>query len=139
MEPLGFSSSYSSKFSLSSYLLFFFPRLSLPVIYLYVCLFTQSYPTLSDPMDCSLPGSSVHGILQARRLEWVAISFSRGSSWPGIKPASLVSPALQANSLPTEPWGKPVIYASLIVLILHFLSVPTLGSFCCLHEVKSSL
>ena len=35
-----------------------------------------------DPMDCSLPGSSVHGILQARILEWVAISFSRGSSWP---------------------------------------------------------
>ena len=35
-----------------------------------------------DPMDCSLPGSSVHGIFQARVLEWVAISFSRGSSWP---------------------------------------------------------
>ena len=39
-------------------------------------------PTLSQPMDCSPPGSSVHGILQARRLEWVAISFSRGSFWP---------------------------------------------------------
>ena len=39
-------------------------------------------PTLCDPMDCSLPGSSIHGILQARVLEWVAISFSRGSSWP---------------------------------------------------------
>ena len=38
--------------------------------------------TLSDPMDCGLPGSSVHGIFQARVLEWVAISFSRGSSWP---------------------------------------------------------
>ena len=38
--------------------------------------------TLSDHMDCSLPGSSVHGILQARILEWVAIPFSRGSSWP---------------------------------------------------------
>ena len=35
-----------------------------------------------DPMDCSLPGASVHGMLQARALEWVAISFSRGSSWP---------------------------------------------------------
>ena len=42
---------------------------------------TQSCPTLCDPMD-SLPGSSVHGILQARILEWVAISFSRGPSWP---------------------------------------------------------
>ena len=43
---------------------------------------TQSCPTLCDPMDCSLPGSSVHGIFQARVLEWVAISFSRGSSQP---------------------------------------------------------
>ena len=39
----------------------------------------QSCPTLCDPMDCSPPGSSVHGILQARILDWVAISFSRGS------------------------------------------------------------
>ena len=42
----------------------------------------QSCPTLCDPMDCSPPGSSAHGILQARILEWVAISFSRGSSRP---------------------------------------------------------
>ena len=44
--------------------------------------FTQWCPALCDPMDCSLPGSPLHGILQARVLEWVAISFSRGSSWP---------------------------------------------------------
>ena len=43
---------------------------------------TQSCPTISDPMDCSLPGSSVHGILQARILEWVAMPFARGSSQP---------------------------------------------------------
>ena len=42
----------------------------------------QSCPTLCDPVDCSPPGSSVHGILQARILEWVAISYSRGSSQP---------------------------------------------------------
>ena len=42
----------------------------------------QSCPTLCNPMDCSLPGFSVHGIFQARVLEWVAISFSRGSSQP---------------------------------------------------------
>ena len=42
----------------------------------------QSCPTLCDPMDCSLPGFSIHGILQARILEWVTISFSRGSSRP---------------------------------------------------------
>ena len=47
-----------------------------------VCEVAQSCPTLCHPMDCSLPGSSVHGIFQARILEWVAISFSRRSSWP---------------------------------------------------------
>ena len=46
----------------------------------------QSCPTLCDPMDCSLPGSSVHGIFQARVLECVAISFSRASSRPRIEP-----------------------------------------------------
>ena len=45
-------------------------------------LVTQSCPTLCDPVDCSLPGSSVHGIFQARVLEWVAIPFPRGSSQP---------------------------------------------------------
>ena len=42
----------------------------------------QSCPTLYDPMDCNPPGSFVHGISQARILEWVAIPFSRGSSQP---------------------------------------------------------
>ena len=41
----------------------------------------QSCPTLCNPMDCSLPGFSVHGILQARTLEWVAISFSNAGKW----------------------------------------------------------
>ena len=41
-----------------------------------VCVYAQSCPTLSDPMDFSLPGSSAHGILQARVLEWVSIAFS---------------------------------------------------------------
>ena len=45
-------------------------------------LVVQSCLTLYDPMDCNLPGSSIHGIFQARVLEWVAISFSRGSSRP---------------------------------------------------------
>ena len=47
-----------------------------------VCEVAQSCPTLCDPIDCSLPHSFVHGIFQARVLERVAISFSRGSSWP---------------------------------------------------------
>ena len=53
--------------------------------YLPVCvciLVTQSCPAICDPMDCSLPGSSVHEILQATILEWVTIPFSGGSSCP---------------------------------------------------------
>ena len=49
------------------------------LVSVYMC--TQSCPTLCDPMEYSLPGSSAHGILQARILEWVAITCSRGSSW----------------------------------------------------------
>ena len=48
----------------------------------------QSCPTLCYPIDCSLPGSSVHGIFQAIILEWIAISFSRGSPNPGLDPGS---------------------------------------------------
>ena len=58
-------------------------------------------------MDCSPPGSSVHGIFQARILEWVAMPSSRGSSQPGIEPTSLTSPLLQVGSLPLAPPGKP--------------------------------
>ena len=54
-------------------------------------------------MDCGLPGSSVHGIFQARALEWVAISFSRGSFQPRIEPRS---PTLPGVSLLSEPPGK---------------------------------
>ena len=48
----------------------------------FICAKLLSHVRLCDPMDCSPPGSSVHGILQARILEWVATLFSRGSSWP---------------------------------------------------------
>ena len=64
-------------------------------------LVVQSCPSLCDPMGCSLPGSSVRGILQVRILEWVAIPFSpENLPNPGIKPES---PTLQADSLPSEP------------------------------------
>ena len=75
-------------------------------------LIAQLYPTLCDPMDCNLPGSSVHGILQVRRLEWVAIPFSGDLPNPGIKPGSpalqadFFFTALQGDSLPSEPLGK---------------------------------
>ena len=61
---------------------------------------SQSCLTLCNPMDCSPPGSSVHGILQARILEWVAIPFFRGSSQPRAL-------TFQADSLPSEPPGNP--------------------------------
>ena len=62
---------------------------------------------LCDPMDCSSPGSSVHGILQARILEWFAISTSGDFLDPGIKPASPAPPALAGGFLNTEPPWKP--------------------------------
>ena len=51
-------------------------------IYIYIYTHTQSCSTLCSPLDCSLPGSSVHRISQVRILEWIAISFSKVSSWP---------------------------------------------------------
>ena len=80
-------------------------------------LVAQSWLTLCNPMDCSPPGSSVHGILQARTLEWVAMPFSRGSFQPGIK---LGSPALQADSLSSEPWGKPQKYPTVCKIDNYF-------------------
>ena len=67
-------------------------------------LVTQLCPSLCNPMDCSLPGSSVHRILQARILGWVAIPFFRGSFQPAIESRS---PVLQTDSLLSEPPGKP--------------------------------
>ena len=68
----------------------------------------QSCPTLRDLRDYSPPSYSDHGILQARILEWVAIPSSRGSSQLGDVNSHLpASPALQANSWPTKPPGKP--------------------------------
>ena len=61
----------------------------------------QLHPTLYDPADYSPPGSSVHGILQARILEWVAMSSSSGSSRPGVEPTPLASPALAGGFLTT--------------------------------------
>ena len=63
-------------------------------------LVTQSCPTLCELMDCSPPGSSVHRILQAGILEWVAIPFSRDLPDPGTE---LRSAALQGASLKSEP------------------------------------
>ena len=74
-----------------------------------VCVCSQLCPTLFDPTDCSLPGSSVFGILQATILEWVATSYSRGSFQPRDRTLvswSLVSLTLAGGFFTTEPAGK---------------------------------
>jgi len=72
------------------------------------CLVANPCPPLFDPMDCSPSGSTVHGIVQARILEWIAISFSRESFQPRDQ---LVPPALAGRFFffffTTEPRGKP--------------------------------
>ena len=88
------------------------------------CSVSQSCLTLCNPMDCSPPGSSVHGILQARILEWVAMPSSRRSSQP--RDRTRVS-SLQVDSLPSEPPGKPLtrmvkLNRVLRVNLLYFLS-----------------
>ena len=92
-------------------LLLFLPEILTPAYdsssQTYVCvrvLVAQSCPTLCNPMGCSPPGFSVHEVLQERILEWVAIPFTGDIPDPGIEPRSL---ALQADSLPSEPPGKP--------------------------------
>ena len=86
-------------------------------IYICVCVCARAHAQLlsciqlCDPMDCSPPGSSVHGISQARKLEWVAIPSPGDLPDPGIEPGS---PALQADSLPSEP---PGIYVCVCVCV----------------------
>ena len=85
----------------------------------------QSYPALCNPMEHSPPGSSIHGIIQARILEWVAIPFSKGSSHPGLKPRFPIS---QADSLPSEPPGKAMYicrcpYVCMCVCVCVYVSV----------------
>ena len=77
--------------------------------------------TLCDSMDCSPPSSSVHGILQARILEGVAISFSRDLSDPGIEPVSLTTHAVAGRFLTTSPPGEPMRNVQLMVKRVAFM------------------
>ena len=76
----------------------------------------QSCLTLYDPMDCGLPGSSVHGILQARILEGVPMPSSRDFPYPGIKPES---PAFQADSLLLSHWGSAKTDISNVIVVVQ--------------------
>ena len=85
------------------------------ILFLFYIMFTacanlpQSYLTLCDPMDCSPPGSSVHGILQARILEWVSMPSSRGSSWPRDR-TCICLPLLHCRHIlyPVSYLGSPI-------------------------------
>ena len=75
-----------------------------------MCLVTQSCPTLWDPMDCSLPGSSVHGILQVITLEWVDISSSRGSSRARDQTCDSCVSCTAGGFFMAEPSGNPRMF-----------------------------
>ena len=78
----------------------------------YCCCSVNKSCPIQLPLDCGLPGSSIHGILQARILEWITITFSRGSSQ-----LQLGSPTLKADSLSAEPSGKATVCYSLLKFI----------------------
>ena len=84
---------------------------------MHACWVAQSCLTLCNPMDCSPPGSSARGILQARILEWVAISFSRRSSWPRDRTHVSYVSCIAGGFFTAEPPGKP-LWKSTTVLIL---------------------
>ena len=87
------------------------PR-SLSLIFIMIMVVVYSLRCIScNPLDCGLPGSSVHGISQARILEWVAISFSRGSSQPTDQ--THIS-CVAGRLFTTEPLGKPNVLLGLL-------------------------
>ena len=81
------------------------------ILFLRVCVCAKSlqlYQTVCNPVDHSPPGSSVHGILQERIVEWVAMPSFKGSSTPGNEPASLTTPVLRVSFFTTTATGKPL-------------------------------
>ena len=90
---------------------------------MHACSVTKLFLTLCNPMDCNLPGSSVHGILQVRILEWVVISSSRGSSsprdWACISCIGRRIFFFFFFFFTTEPSGRPIRVVMLQVISLH--------------------
>ena len=81
----------------------------------HVCSVTSSCLTLCDPKDYSPPGSSIHGILQARILEWVAMPVLRGSSNPRFWTCASCMPFIAGRFFTAELLGKPEIASALII------------------------
>ena len=84
-----------------------------------MCLVAQSCPTLCDPMDCHPPGSSVHRILQAWISEWVAVTFSWGSSQP--REQNCISCIGRWGCLSLGPPGKPLIWDLLVLFSQEYI------------------
>ena len=88
-------------------------------------------PTLWDPMNYSPPGTSVHRILQASILEWVAMPFSKGSSWPRNWTCIFCVSGLQADPLPTELPGKSMHLPKLMYISIHmYIYIP----YICIYQ-----
>ena len=88
----------------------------------YMCVLSRFSPTLCNPMVCSPPGSSVHGILQVRILERVAMPSSRGLSNSGVEPMSHMSPPV----LPLAPPVKPQMYVRIYIYM-----------YVCMYQIRS--
>ena len=102
----------------------------------YACMCAQSCPTLCDPMDCSPPGSSFHGIFQARVLEWAAISSSRGTSQPWYQTHfSCIAGRFFTTELPGKSFESQRGEQLIIVLIAHETNLPHSPSVRCLFSV----
>ena len=93
--------------------------------FLALCLVTQSCPALFYPMDCSPPGSSVHGVLQTRILEWVAISFSRRYSQLTGQNCIFWVSCVAGGIFPAKPSGKPNTPVSCCILLLGVVALST--------------
>ena len=90
-------------------------------MYIYMCMYSlfehaQSCPTLCNPMDCSPRGSSVHGLFQARKLEWAAISSSNGSSRSRDRTCISCISSIEGRFLATwATWGAPCVYVCVYI------------------------
>ena len=106
-------------------------------VYLLCAKSLQLCLTLCDPMVCSLPGSSVHGIFQARMLEWVAMPSSRGSSQSRSQTKVSNGSCIADRFFTTEPPGKPVYL--LLLFLKNSLVVQQLGLCTLTAEGPSSI
>ena len=91
----------------------------------------HSWLTLWDPMDCNLPGSSIHGILETRILEWVVIPSSRGSSQPRDQTLISMSPALSGEffTISATIWDQTILCYGAVLCIVGCLAASLASSY----------